>query len=226
MDNLEETSKKISKNDFVSHVFNFDNNTKAELLNIGQYSILSAVPIVLLNKLTRKYVPEVDKTKGSLEILLEMIFQIFILYFGLYFIHRLVTFVPTYSGEPYEPFVLTNIILATLVIILSLQTKLGEKSNIIYNRVMDFITGEQAIKENMESKEKEKRAESFIPNQAPGNFPNPEKLVLKNEPTQPSSMTYNQNGENYQGGTSIDSFQAPDLMAANEALGGAFGASF
>ena len=46
MDNLEETSKKISNNDFISHVFNFDNNTKNELLNIGQYSMVALVPIV------------------------------------------------------------------------------------------------------------------------------------------------------------------------------------
>ena len=76
MDNLEETSKKISNNDFISHVFNFDNNTKNELLNIGQYSMVALVPIVLLNKLTSKYVPESDDTKGSLEILLEIIWFI------------------------------------------------------------------------------------------------------------------------------------------------------
>ncbi len=226
MDNLEETSKKISNNDFISHVFNFDNNTKNELLNIGQYSMVALVPIVLLNKLTSKYVPESDDTKGSLEILLEIIFQIFILYFGLYLIHRLVTFFPTYSGEPYEPFILTNIILATLVIILSLQTRLGEKANILFIRAQNFVLGEENIKETMKSKKENENKENIVPNQSPGNFPNPEKLVLKNEPMQPTAMTYNQNGDNYNGGTTIESFHQPDLLAANEALGGSFGSAF
>jgi len=225
MDNLDETSKKISNNDFISHVFNFDNTTKSELLNIGQYSLISLVPIVLLNKLTRKYIPESDDTKGSLEVFLEVVFQIFIMYFGLYLIHRFVTFFPTYSGEPYEPFILTNIILATLVIILSLQTRLGEKVNILYTRAQNFVLGEESIKENMKNKEKESKKDNIIPNQAPGNFPNPEKLVLKNE-AQPNAMTYNQNGDNYNGGTTIESFHQPDLMAANEALGGSFGSMF
>ena len=35
---------------------------------------------------------------------------------------------------------------------------------------------------------------------------------------QPTAMTYNQNGDNYNGGTTIESFHQPDLLAANELL--------
>ena len=148
---------------------------KNELLNIGQYSMVALVPIVLLNKLTSKYVPESDDTKGSLEILLEIIFQIFILYFGLYLIHRLSYIFPTYSGEPYEPFILTNIILATLVIILSLQTRFGEKANIFFICAQNFVLGEENIKETMKSKKENENKENIVPNQSPGNI-----KILKN----------------------------------------------
>ena len=40
-----------SKKNFVKYVFNFNDTTKAELLNIMQYSILAIIPIVVLNKI-------------------------------------------------------------------------------------------------------------------------------------------------------------------------------
>ena len=45
MDNLEESAKtSLSKNSFFQHVFKFDDDSKSELLNIGQYSITKLVP--------------------------------------------------------------------------------------------------------------------------------------------------------------------------------------
>ena len=40
---------KSTKN-FMTHIFNFDENSKIDMLNILQYSIVSIVPIVILNK--------------------------------------------------------------------------------------------------------------------------------------------------------------------------------
>ena len=51
MDNLEESAKTtLSKNSFFQHIFKYDDDTKSELLNIIQYSILCIIPIVFLNK--------------------------------------------------------------------------------------------------------------------------------------------------------------------------------
>jgi hypothetical protein len=61
-------------------------------------------------------------------------------------IHRLITFVPTYSGEKYKEFSVTNIILAMLVIVLSLQTKLGEKVSILVDRVIELWEGPKDTK--------------------------------------------------------------------------------
>ena len=54
---------------FVKHVFNFDDDSKAELLNISQYSLLSLVPVLMLNKTIQNVVPEADDSKRSFEIL-------------------------------------------------------------------------------------------------------------------------------------------------------------
>ena len=61
-------------------------------------------------------------------------------------IHRIITFVPTYSGEKYAEFNLTHIILAMLVIILSLQTKLGEKVSILVDILIELWEGPKDTK--------------------------------------------------------------------------------
>jgi hypothetical protein len=56
-------------------------------------------------------------------------------------INRIITFIPTYSGEKYPVFSVTTIILPMLVVILSLQTKLGEKVAILVDRLIELWEG-------------------------------------------------------------------------------------
>jgi hypothetical protein len=60
MDNTDEQKS------FFKHVFNFDDDSKSEVLNILQYSVIAIIPIVILNKTMQKYVPEADDKKSSL----------------------------------------------------------------------------------------------------------------------------------------------------------------
>jgi len=143
-----------SNEGFFKYVFNFDDNTKSEVLNIMQYSVLSLIPIVILNKTMQRYVPEADEQKGSLEILAEVVMQTFVLFLGLFFVNRLVTFLPTYSGAKYPEFNVVNITLVGLVILLSLQTKLGEKVSILCDRVSELwegTTNKKSEKKNNQS---------------------------------------------------------------------------
>jgi len=135
MDNLDDSKS------FFKHVFNFDDNSKSDVLNILQYVFVSIIPIIGLNKLMSKYIPEADDTKGNLIIIFEVIIQVVVIFIGLLLIHRITTFIPTYSGEKYPEFHIIYIILAILLIILSLQTKIGEKVNILINRLTDLWNG-------------------------------------------------------------------------------------
>ena len=134
METIEETTTKTSG--FVNHVFNFDAETKGDLMNLIQYSVLAIFPIVFLNKLIQHYVPEADEEKGSPEIILEILLQLSLLLTGMFFINRLVTYLPMYSGKDLGNVNLIHVLLAFLIIILSLQTKLGEKVEIISNRIL------------------------------------------------------------------------------------------
>lgn len=130
-----------SKKGFFKHVFNFDNDSKSDILNIIQYTIIAIIPVIILNKLMQKYVPEADEKKGSLELLAEVLVQIIVMFLGLLMIHRIITYVPTYSGMEYPDFSIIFIILAILMITLSLQTKLGEKVSILVDRLTELWEG-------------------------------------------------------------------------------------
>lgn len=147
MESLDELSKTTSgKPGFLKHVFNFDEESKAEMLNIIQYAVLALIPVVMFNKLMQRFVPESDDEKSSMEITGEILAQVIVMFLVILIIHRIITFVPTYSGEKYASFSVTNIILSMLVIILSLQTKLGEKVSILVERIIELWEGPKDTK--------------------------------------------------------------------------------
>lgn len=131
---------------FFKHVFNFDDDSKSEILNIIQYALIALIPVILLNKSMSNYVPEADDKKSSLELSAEIVIQIIVMLVGLLIVHRIITFIPTYSGVKYPDFHIIFIILAVLMITLSLQTKLGEKVSIIVDRLMDLWNGTDSSK--------------------------------------------------------------------------------
>ena len=131
--------------DFFKHVFNMNEDSKSDMMNIVQYAVLSVAPVVLLNKTMSKYVPEADESKGSVELGAEVVLQVIVMFIGLLLIHRINTFIPTFSGEKYPEFNIVYIILAVLMITLSLQTKLGEKVSILSDRVMQLWEGREGL---------------------------------------------------------------------------------
>lgn len=136
---------------FLKHVFNFDDDSKYDILNIIQYAMIALIPVIILNKSMSNYVPEADDKKSSIELSAEIIIQIIVIFIGLLLIHRVITFVPTYSGVKYPDFNIVFIILAVLMITLSLQTKLGEKVSILFDRVMDLWNGTDSSKKKGKS---------------------------------------------------------------------------
>ena len=63
----------FSASGFFNHVFNFDTENKAIIFNSFQYLIFALVPIVLILKVIKFYIPEEDDSKNSIEILFEII---------------------------------------------------------------------------------------------------------------------------------------------------------
>jgi hypothetical protein len=151
MDDVDSTTKTV-KNGFINHVFNFDNDTKCEVLNVGQYLLLAIIPMGFYNYMVDSVIPELDESKGNLEILAEIVGQLSLVLVGMFFIHRLITFVPTYSGRAMGDMNLFSILLLFLVLLYESHTKVGEKTKILLGRVRDIWDG----KKGDDKKEKKK----------------------------------------------------------------------
>ena len=185
-----------SKKNFFKHVFNFDDDSKSDMLNIIQYSLIAIIPVIVLNKSMQKYVPEADEQKGNLEILAEVVLQIIVMFIGLLTVHRMITFVPTYSGVDYPEFSIIFIILAVLMITLSLQTKLGEKVSILTERLTELWEGK--------SDNKKKK----------GNVKVSQPISQNGQPTNQSAM----NQAMYSDGTSINSLPTSDMSSSAQQM--------
>ena len=167
MEVLQEASG-ITKKTFLSHVFSMSEESNAEVLNVIQYSSLGVLPIIVLNKSIQRFIPEADPDSSSIELLAEIFIQLVIMFVGIILIHRVITYIPTYSGFKYDNLNLTNVILAFLVIVLSIQTKLGLKVNILLDRALELWNGPTLEKkEGMKNKMKvSKPVSQHSPSQA------------------------------------------------------------
>ena len=230
MDILQETTEG-PKRTFLGHVFSSSEEGKAEILNVIQYALMAVIPVVLLNKSIQRFIPEADTEKSTLELLAEIFIQLIVMFCGIIIIHRIITFFPTYSGFKYEHLTLTNVILAFLVLVLSIQTKLGIKVNILVDRLGDLWNGstnnnsKPAIKNNVRVNVP---PEMHSPSQADfldnstvqqGVFP-PAPVAGNKAPKQSYDSMMRGSGIS----DDFGSYMGP--MAANSVLGGAFGSAF
>ena len=145
------TSASSNADSFFKTVFNFDEDGKAEMMNILQYLVLAIIPCVIILKTIKFVIPEEDDSKGSLEILAEIIAQLALMIFLIHFSDKAIRFVPTYSGVKYPamPLPVLTMMLPFMIIILTMQTKLGAKVEILFERLMDAWHGrsEDAVKQ-------------------------------------------------------------------------------
>lgn len=146
MDNIGETSS-ISQNSFVKHVFNFDSDTKNELLNLTQYLLLAIIPISFYNHFLESVIPELDEKKSNFEVLTEIIIQLSLTFVGLFFVHRLITFIPPYSGRSMLDMNLFNVVLVFFVVSFNTKSKLGDKTRLLINRSIELWEGKKETSE-------------------------------------------------------------------------------
>ena len=133
---------------FFKYVFNFDDENKAQILNILQYGILAIIPTILILKITKNIVPEENEDKGSLEILVESVGQLILLLMLIWLSNKVISYVPTYSKVAYPEFNIISVLLPWLVVLFTMQTKLGHKINILAERLSNVWEGNVSLGEN------------------------------------------------------------------------------
>jgi len=214
---------------FFSHLFNFEREGKADILNVLQYSSISLIPVIILNKTIQNIIPEASDEKGSFELSAEVLAQVILMFLGLIFIDRFTTYFKTYSGEEYPKHSVLFFSLGFLMIVLSIQSKLGEKVSILTERFMQFI-GSGSSNNQKGKKDKKKSAgnennsviinNSMDPRNAHAGTTSIDQLPVVAQSLQGPSMQTSQSPMNYGGG------MMDEPMAANGLLGGSFGSAW
>ena len=226
MDVLQE-SKDVTRNTFISHVFSSTEEDKAELMNVVQYALVAIIPVIVLNKMIQRFVPEADPDKSSIELLAEVMIQVVAIFGGLVIIHRIITFLPTYSGFKYENFTLTSVVLAFLVIVLSIQSKVGLKTNILVDRVYDLWNGTTGTDGKPPAKG-DVRVRQPVSRHSPSQADFLDNSAIQSDlfPPAPTTTQSNQQlGSKMMPHQQHDDFPSGPV-AANGLLGGAFGSLF
>jgi hypothetical protein len=223
-------SKDTNKKSFFSHVFSTTEEGKAEILNTVQYAILGIAPIVALNKTIHRFIPDADPESSSLEILAEILIQLVIMFCGVIVIHRTITYFPTYSGFKYENLTLTNVILAFLILVLSIQTKLGIKVNILFDRLVELWEGPSSESRRGSNNKKNVRFSHPIANThtvSQADYLDDSRVQSSVFPPAPVATQKQKSVmENMMGGSQSAPMMGSGPMAANSLLGGSFGSMF
>ena len=144
MDNKDlDTEPPTQNGGFIKHLSNFDNDTKCELLNIVQYVLLAIIPMTLLNYGISSVIPEPDESKSNIEISIELAGHLILILLGVFFVHRIVTYVPTYSGRAFGNMNLFSVILVLLVLCYESSTTVGKKTKILVERGKELWEGKK-----------------------------------------------------------------------------------
>ena len=171
---------------------------------------------------------------SSIEILVEIFIQLVVMFCGIIIIHRIINYIPTYSGFKYEALNLTNVIIAFLIIVLSIQTKLGIKVNIIYDRISELWNG-PSMEEGMENKKVNVRRPVAKHTTSQADFlgdSNMQQTVFPPGPVATTSQNSVMQSYDHmmQGGNVQTEMNSPMFdtgpTAANGVLGGSFGSAF
>ena len=123
---------------FFSYVFNFDEETKKQLYNITQYLILAFIFIGTLISLLKHYFPVFDESHSTIEITIKMILYVIILIYSVFYINRIICFIPTISGSQYShcgniAFIFP-MLLSILISMISFNIQINEGINILIER--------------------------------------------------------------------------------------------
>ena len=146
MDRKEEEEE--NKKGFFEYIFNFNRENMENISNMWQYTFI-AIPLILIClKLLNALSPEVDEAKGSLEIFIEIFISINVLLLTIWFVNKIIRYIPTRSKTSYHTFNETNFILPFLIILFTIDTKLGNKINILIDRMFDLYNGKTNLNNN------------------------------------------------------------------------------
>ena len=130
---------------FVNYVFDFKAENRNQLLNLIQYTLIAFLPVILTLRLIKYTIPIDTDSKTTIEITLEVIAEVILIVLAIWFTNRIIQYIPTYSGTAYPTNNGMGFVVPFVIILSTLQTKLGAKLNILIDRVSRMIKSEPFV---------------------------------------------------------------------------------
>ena len=218
---------------FIEHMTKMDDETKSLLMNTMQYSALSLIPILGLQCAIDTVFPDFDESKGNFELAIEILGQLAFTMIALFFIHRLICFVPTYSKEPLNTInFITVALLYVLTTVYNKNDNLGKKLQALVKKCKKMWNGEEEEKPTKQQNGNVSitRPISGLPPAVPSHqasradYVNTQANVTP--PLLPVSSTSQDMYQQPQQQEAFAPMMEQEPMAANGVLGGGFGSSW
>ena len=228
MEALSEPNIDNKNKGFFGYVFNFDQENKDMLTNMFQYAFLSLPLVLIVLKLINYFSPEENDEKGNLEILLEIILTLTTILLAIWFINKIIMYIPTYSKSNYAEFNEITFLLPFLILLFTMQTKISGKINILIERLIDIYEG----RTNLKNEKKNSDIKKTQPISKPPVHQNSQSDTLTRQPN--VNQQFNNEATNQQPRTDFNNMfagpntpliNAQEPLPANESLGGLFGSS-
>jgi len=140
---------------FVDYMTSFSSTEKGQLMNLVQYCGIAIIPLLAVLKLMKIYMPISNPLKPTSELVFEVILQLVVILVAFFFIHKLVLYFPTYSQINYDGFSLLSGMLPLLFLMFTLDTRISEKLNVLFDRLLGMLG---LIKEPYEGEEEDNEA--------------------------------------------------------------------
>ena len=135
MDNIASAAAGPKTPGFFKHIF--DDNYKGELLNVLQYGLFVMIPLTILIRNLNYFFPELDQSKGNLEIFVETLGQLGITFVIILLAHRIITYFTPWGGIDYPNINMPTIIMLFLWIAISFGLgHIGKKVNYLMENIM------------------------------------------------------------------------------------------
>jgi hypothetical protein len=208
------------KSSFFDYITTITPNEKTQLMNMIQYGGLTILPILLVLKLMKLYVPSEDPFKASTELVIEVLVQLIVIVVAFFFIHKLVVYLPTYSGREYDKFSLLSGLLPLFFLMFTLDTKLGEKLNILLDRLLFALGIKKEPFEDEEEKNKPKEGMRPKTTTITNSGESFENRMIDGFPTKREPMVGMGDTNPMMPSCGGEMFQTEEPIAANTVLGG------
>ena len=161
------TADETKTKGFFNYVFHMNDTIKHRLINLCQFITLAFIFIVILTQLLHNYYPIIDETKSSIEIVLLLLFYLYILFIVIYYITRIICYIPTISGQEYDFFhnsiYLLPLTLSIITSTISNNSNFKEGIFILFDRMTEAWNGGDKKKKKKKTQEQPTQENTSAP---------------------------------------------------------------